>query len=55
MNYDFVEENLTQSILTVFGESLWSFPCASLQEVKKVEKIFFFFSVPEVFEIFSSK
>lgn len=37
---------------TVFDEP-WSFPWASLHEFRNVVKIFFFFSVPDIPDIFS--
>ena len=38
---------------TVFDEP-WSFPWASLHEFRNVVKIFFFFSVPDIPDIFSN-
>ena len=51
----FLKKGSKKAHSTVFEESLWSFRWAALHELTKVDKIFFFFSVPEVSAIFSSK
>lgn len=49
----YVQGSLHKKYSTVFDEP-WSFPWASLHEFRNVVKIFFFFSVPDVPDIFSN-